>query len=294
MIELKNISTLSISGLDGSKRSTDVSRTNAGLIRKYDLDDYAKLKDFYNHTGIYADITDKMDRKDGVGRIIQSMESLLSSPSRAGLEPELFLTDYSSSLLDPVGNLYDIDKSNLSSVLLYGSPFEYGTDMDCFNRIGYKRKKRGLPNNIYILKQLLMHCSSNGVNLLKKQSGLSVNEIEKILKALEIYEEQLKRQYDTSKDISDNSKLFYVDKEEKDALIRSQYDDIADYLSSFDHYIWGEESEKEAQTIWKSAHRNTKNDLCNKRLLINTISNYVSLEEAKDIKTKTLSRFVVK
>ena len=182
--------------------------------------------------------------------------------------------------------LREIDENVSPYVLLYGSPFEhYGENT--WDRIGYQPKKNiFVTKNIAELKDLLSHCTLSGKNAYSLYYPYIDGHVEQLQKALKLYEEQIVRQIKSTgrriEDI-DLKKIFNLYSNEKQTLIEEQYREIAEYLSSKDVYVWGEESmyrdydsynrPPEARLIYNSFRKKNFNARFNKQLLINTIVN---------------------
>ena len=297
MIGLKNISTLPIIGGGKYKKSTDISSNNAKLLKTYHITDYEKLKAFYEHSGKYADFSYQLDESDDLARLISSMEGCLRLPDKKKNTPDVYVDCHS----DHMKQLLDVDAidSNVSCRrLLYGTPFEFGTNKQCYDRYGYKRVKTKLPSDIYTLRQLLTHCSTGGVNLLTKDYGLSKKQSYRITNALKLYAEQIGRQLECNFDVigtEKEKKLFYLDKDEKYELLEEQYKYISEYLAYHYPYVWcTSSSSKERAAILYSGRSDTQEAIHDKEVILDTLSDYVSIKEAENISKKTLGRFIRK
>ncbi len=145
------------------------------------------------------------------------------------------------------------------------------------------------------IKYMLSHTDTNGMNLIQSFPYVGPKKTQKILKAMDFYDEQVERQakYLHSSLWDLNYDAFFQDEGKRMRIIMDDYDAILDYLleNAQEEYIWGEatdhqkkmldESRKENLTYWN---------------LVSMLVTYTTLEELEQGITKgdTLKRFIVK
>ena len=86
-------------------------------------------------------------------------------------------------------------------------------------------------------------------------------------------------------------------KDSKKELVEAQLKEIVEYLTdTANKCIWGTLSDFEKKKFIDLAYKNTRVWKERREKFINTISNYVTIDEAKQglIKTKTIDRFIIK
>ena len=295
MIELKNISTLNIIGFEsGKKNPAGISKKNYKLIKENKLTDYQQLKDFYLklHESVVYCKPSIFCETDGLKKMIMETEYALDNCYN---DPELF--EY-YKLSNTANALYDhevVDYNTCARDLLYGSPFEYG-DND------YKKRSSLIsPLNIYELKQCLTHCNTSGKNMLKLILNIDDNkEIERILRALYLYEEQLERQafeLNGSENKGQKDKLFYLNINKKIDLIKPQLREIINYfVYNANELVWEEKPGKDILRISDAVYSHSCQNVHDRDRIAYSLGNYVSLEEAKKglVKTKAIDRFILR
>lgn len=291
MITLENISTLPLTGIRQQRRDSEVSRQNCNLIKELHLTDYQKLKDFYDR---YEEIAhtkkDFICRSDNLEKKISDVETALEKMNKQEVNAEVFKITENPFLFAMINGKSIVDSQIDGSDLLYGSPFEYGNYQ-------YKiRKGKVIGYTVYELKELLTHCETNGVNSLKYYLSISDNsEVIRILNAIKLYNEQIERQYLECADEEQLPNLFKLNSDKKTKLIAEQIKEIADYIgNNAIGFVWGEYNATEMQRIYLAAYGSSLQDVERRKRLINTLSNYTSLEEAENglIRTRAINRFL--
>ena len=314
MIKLKDISTKIYLDARFGERKYFICKNNQKRINRLQLTDLQKLKDYYASQQILSQQSkNEMSFDDDIKLLLDNVSEELMNGSVRDSKPTIYETSDAVIVDDEIVMLRESDKNVSPYVLLYGSPFEHYEDS--WERIGYQPKKKVfVKKNIAELKDLLSHCTLEGDNAYSLYYPYINGHISHVLRALEMYEEQIIRQIkSTGKRPCEiyMKNIFNVYSDEKQALVREQYHEIADYLSGKDVFVWGEQSlhknydshnrPPEAKLIYNSSHKNNFNARFNRLLLVNTIANYVSLEEAQkglmseDSKTKqkVIDRFVI-
>lgn len=292
MIELKNISTLDLVGIEAIKKNPKgLSKKNFKLIKENKITNYQELRDFYDklHSSVSVCKPEVFCETDGLKKFMLDTEEAIKYSYR---EPELFEYDeFNDVFFD-----HDIvDKNTAAIDLLYGSPLE------CRFNDSKKRNKAISPFSVYELKQCLTHCDTYGKNLLKSLCKIYDNEeIKRILVAIAMYEEQLQRQvlelngHESKKDIEH---LFDYNSFEKYNYILKQIKEISDYFTvNAKELVWENEPGKDISRLRFSVYNHSLQDVRNREIVSSALSKYVSLEEAKNglVRTKTLDRFIVK
>lgn len=149
---------------------------------------------------------------------------------------------------------------------------------------------------IYEIKHLLSHTDAIGNNLLVNLTGMNRNRIEKLLDALQCYDEQVIRQYYETKELSIGTTVFARNRLAKQKIVEAQFEEIAWNLlrTVKEEFVWGRLDGNQIRTIksvflldnWDPIRIN----------LIKTIADYTTLSELKQgvTKTRALTRFIKK
>lgn len=290
MIKLENLSTIELIGSKHIRGKKNISKENKEFIINNKLHNYGQLVDLCeDELSIISDLPCKDDAtKKNIRKIIEKLDSTpeVVNPNVYKIKENLEFNSYKS------------DSSTCVNHLLYKPKFLYSLDgFSPFNNTLFEDNKRIDTDcyNIYELKQLLSYCDINGVNLFKKYFGndISEEEISKLIKAIELYDDQLNRQYNELKVKEDYTGLFKTNELSKYPLIKRQINDVLEAFYYSDELVWGKVKEDE-KMLFESLLNNR--ELVIKDNLARTIANYVSQDEAEKgiVKTKALNRFIVK
>lgn len=281
MIKLENLSTIELTGSKHIREPQNISRENKRFIIDNRVFDYEDL----------LSVRDKLPCKDDkIKNKLDENIACVSTDKNKGIVPQIYKIE------EPKFDTFDIDNIVSEGFLLYELQLPCNSADEDKKYFDDKINLFGF--NIFELKQLLTHCNINGQNLFQEKFRYSVylypeDEIEKILRSITLYNEQLKRLKEESKDSSNLINLFDSYKTSRYSLILKQMNDILEAFSSSDELVWGKVSENEKQLF--QSMLNSENDIA-KSNLARTIANYVSQDEAEKgiVKTKTLNRFIIK
>ena len=116
--------------------------------------------------------------------------------------------------------------------------------------------------------------------------------LEKILKALELYDEQVIKQ---SKETNE-SNIFMYNHDEKATIVSYNYDDIINYfVDNNKDLIWGKMSDFQKKAYLSSVTKKTQSDRRTRKQIINYIANYTTLDELENMQNddyKLLNKFM--
>ena len=216
---------------------------------------------------------------------MKKLNNKIETANEKGLEPQVYYTTrYSDPLLEIQDHIYS------GNVLLLSNPISRREAR--FSRIQNK--------TIAQLKEDLRHTYPNGVNYIEA-SPIEYKNIKtsvlRIVHAIKMYESQIERQGK----LTDNriEGLLELEKEEKQQIALEFYSKIVEYLlsSAEEYLVWGHFSDYQKE-LYKSSIVNQKQiDIQIKNRLVESITNYTTLEELNRIATgdaHVLQRFIVK
>lgn len=179
-------------------------------------------------------------------------------------------------------NQENVDDNVYSEDLIYGTIIDYSAR---------KAKLRGYT--IYDLKKYL---NKNQFQYRFREHGAKQTKI--VENSIKFYDEQIERQalyYNPF--IHNESDIFYLYQDSKKELVEDQLKEIVEYLTDIaNKCIWGNLSDFEKKKFIDLAYKNTRVSNERREKFINTISNYVTIDEAKQglVKTKAIDRFIIK
>ena len=115
----------------------------------------------------------------------------------------------------------------------------------------------------------------------------------KLLKALEMYDEQVLKQSKETKDINN---IFTYNHDEKATIVSYNYEDIINYFVDNNRdLIWGDLSDNQKRAYLSSVTRKTQADRKTRKRINNYIANYTTLDELNNIQEddyKLLNKFI--
>ena len=276
MIELKNVTTKNLAFHENLFTDFAVEMTMA--LRRNSVEDFQALKQL-------LESGKKVVGREFLERQLAEKEGIVERLNIAGFEPKIFLSNNYDGMDVDDKSIRKTEKKTKSSVLAYRNP-----------AICCAGKKGCISNlSIHELKHLLSHVSIRTYqNEFLSIYRYSENEAEKIITALNFFEEQIQRQALATGKTDTN--LFIVDGDEKRAIVEEDIRDIVEYFTdSSDTYIWGELTLAQKRLLAESVHgKNTNKHQIVRNNMINLITNYTTLSEIQDgVKLRTLDRFVV-
>jgi len=283
MIKLENVSTLQLIECIKNLKYQDKSYEHVyALLIDNNIENYQTLKEF-----ILSKNTNDEFTLDYLKKELSLVEEKVFRANMYGRHSQIYSFNiYNESNIDEE-TLKITDSLNYGNILIYSSLFR--------NESSKSKQLRYLT--IYELKHLASHLSRYRLrNGLIDKRTFGKYSIEKVIKRINFYEQQVLRQ---AKETSERGvNLFMINKKEKDQIVESQLEEIINYIiNSNERYIWGnltEEQKIKMTRILASPYSKTVRE--DKITLIDTISNYTTLNEleAGIVKNKTLSRFIVK
>jgi len=217
---------------------------------------------------------------------LKNVERKIAEANSLGIEPEIYAKELDKEINVDNRVLYIADKETMGDVLLMSNPLRV-----------YNTKQRILSfYSIADIKFLLSHLQSDLRNEFRFGTYYySKEDTDRLVQLIKFYNEQVERQ---AKEFKGNGKkstnVFYINREEKQSVVESQLNEIAEYLiESGNLFIWGTLSDSDKirllNLINKPHHFAKKN-------FINAISNYMTLSELEQgvVKKKTLDRFIIR
>jgi len=221
---------------------------------------------------------------------LKQVEKNIELLTEQGIKPEIYSSKgYRLGVVD-LRSLEITDKYTSGRNLILKSP----TNIRHTNRDGYINM-----HTIGELKHMLSHVHPNLKNvLLSGNYCLTREDIPKLIKAINFYEEQvIRKAQEIKKDKSIHlpRNVFEYDKDIKRQLVEEQIKEVVDYLtSSTSTYIWGKLSDAEKLRLIKSVTSKSGNQII-RRNIVEMIANYTTLSEIEEgLKPKTLKRFIVR
>ena len=195
-------------------------------------------------------------------------------------EPIIFnTTNYEDSTLKYTDTL------NNGNILLLSSP----TTENAVTYYGIKDK------SIDNIKNNLLLTQPDGSNyLISYTRNISLSNIQKLIDAINMYNEQVVRQsmLTDSRDFN----VFTYEQEEKKEIVRDNYADIITYLVyNTNEFVWGKVSDLQKKRYISSIINNNKIDNIIRDRMINNIANYTTLKELENYQKdnyKLLKRFI--
>lgn len=148
--------------------------------------------------------------------------------------------------------------------------------------------------NIKNLRFFLNHVIPNGKNSLELFPRIGTYAVDKVIKVIHYYEDQIIRQ--NLERHTPGINLFTLNKEEKKEIVEQELSKYVEYLLSFSYdFIWGKRSKTVSKLLEECLLSEKKNALRNKRRLIETFTNYMTLTELEEgaIENHTLDRFML-
>lgn len=283
MIELEHVSTERIfDEVKNFKEEDLTSKTIYELFKKYDIQDYQRLKDLLNC---------KKEEFESISYILKNelykIELRLKNKNEIDIEPEIFtFSNYQNSNID-IETLKLTDRVNNGNILLYSCPTTRGG-----TRIN-KLKTMSIAE----LKNLSSHLSQYRFdNALCTKSYFGIDTVKRVVDVIKFYEEQVLRQAKETEERDIN--LFLLNKEAKDEIVELQFNEIIEYLvDNAEQCIWGNlPSSKKLQLLRIIKAGKRENAIEDRKRLVNAISNYTTLSELEQgvVKKRTLNRFIIK
>ena len=216
---------------------------------------------------------------DEVNRRISLLKPIIAKGNRNGLEPEVY--EYQNNGIELV------DELNKASVLLLDNP-----------TLELQTKYRELKEySVAEVKRNLKLTDEFGRNIIGRLRNIGPDSFPTIIRALEMYDEQVLRQAELTP--KRNYNLFLKDKKSKNEIVEDSYSDIIMYLiyNTKERTIWGELTDPQKKLYISSAINSKKRDKIIRNRMIDIISNYTTLpelEKVADGNQKVLKRFIEK
>ena len=212
---------------------------------------------------------------------LSRMYQLMKRNNSDEIEPELYTLDEY-----PLNYLKYTDTCNNGDVLMLYSP----TFMS--ERLYQKVRSSRMD----FIKNSLSHTDYKGVNYYKCFSDKKSDDINRIVKMVKMYHEQVIRQ-----SVLTNEKYINIFKyQEKDKLqiARDKYAEIVAYFLLYSkEFVWGDFNEFQKKLFLESVVTDREKAIYTKELLIKYIANYTTLDELEKVyrnEYSILKRFIVK
>lgn len=148
--------------------------------------------------------------------------------------------------------------------------------------------------NIKKLRYFLGHTTPDGNMSLKLFDKIGNKALQKVIKGLCYYEDQIIRQNLEKHEVGTN--LFTLNQKEKQNIVEKELNEFVEYLLSFSYdFIWGKRNETVNKLLEDCLIRRSKNAIKNKQRLVEILTNYMTLRELENnpIENHTLDRFML-
>jgi len=247
------------------------------MLRQNSIEDFQALKDL-------LESGEKIVLREFLESRLDEVQERLLVDNRANLEPQIFLTNgYEGKKVDDK-SIEKTEKKTKTTVLVKNPAI-------C--NIG--KKGRITTLSIHELKHLLSHVTPfRGRNaFLDTYRGYYESDAEKLISALNLFEEQVVRQAQETK--REDINLFIMDGSEKRTIVERDLDKVIEYLAeSPEIFVWGQLSQAQKRLLSESISGNNSNrHQIIRKNVGEMVSNYTTLSEIKDgVKIKHLDRFV--
>lgn len=242
------------------------------LMKKLDIKSFQELLELKKEFPEY--------NWDKVQKDIRYAEKRIDLANKRFQEPEIYSTKgYNNTQLTRQ------DELNNGDILLLHSPTGHRVK---FAHIKHKP--------ISLIKEELSYTIPDGRNAfihINRYMGSSL--IQKLISAIEMYEEQIERQANLTSDKSVD--LFKLDTYYKKAIVDEVYKDIVMYLidNAKVGLVWDTLSDNQKNIYISSIYNSGVNDIQTRNKLISYISNYTTLPELEEVSKgncKVLKRFI--
>ena len=221
------------------------------------------------------DILSDADYLKRINSEIKKIKSKVERLNEKGMQLDIYETnrDYPNT-----------DRMNTGNILLLKNPTE-----DCSVRT-YTLEYKSIDK----IKNDLGLINENGQNyLIYSYNKIGRTYLKNILKALEMYDEQVLKQ---SKETDDTNNIFMHNHDEKATIVSYNYDDIINYfVDNNKDLIWGKMTDNQKKAYLSSITRKTQSNRRIRKRIINYISNYTTLDELNNLKEddyKVLEKFM--
>ena len=197
------------------------------------------------------------------------------------IEPEIYsLPEY------PKEYLKYTDTCNNGDVLMLYAPTSMSERL-------YKKVRNSRMDYI---KNSISHTDYKGNNYFKSLSDKKNEDMNKIIKLITMYQDQVIRQSLLTDEKYIN--LFKYQGKERLQIVREKYAEIVAYFLLYAHeFVWGEFNDFQRKILLESVVTDRIKAIYTKELLISYIANYTTLEELEKVHANdyfVLKRFIVK
>ena len=285
MTKLENVSTIQLIECLNRLKYQDKTYTYIyEFLINNNITDYQALKDILNSMNVNNEFAIKYLKRE-----LSLVEEKVSKSNMLGKEPKIYTFDIYKDCNIDSETLRITDESNYGDILIPPTLFKNTSS-----------KSIQLKNlTINEIKHISSHLSRYRLkNSLMDKPNFGTVSVENVIKRINFYEEQVIRQAKETNKRGIN--LFMLNKQEKDEIVKSQLEDIINYIlnnNSNNIYMWGslteEQKNKMIRIITSPLSKNVRKD---KENFIDIISNYTTMSELEEgiIKNKTLNRFLAK
>lgn len=258
------------------------------IIVENNIENYGQLENLVNKIKYNKDINVGIFRRFLSSAIdnLETTNSLTEGPNICKFNT------YNNSKID-INSLEKTDKETSCTKLIYFNPtrFYYSSKMTEFNKLSIYQAK-------YLLSRGYISKTQKGLKgvqnaLIANIKNLGYKDIPRLEKTIKFYEEQVIRQ---AQELGlEKVNYFNLNKEEKELIIRDNYEEIMEYIVlNANNYIWGELTPPKKEIMLHSID-GTGNYRKVKDNFVNIFSDYTTLSELEneDVKTKVLKRFII-
>ena len=173
------------------------------------------------------------------------------------------------------------DRRNIGSVLLLQNPTSVK-----YSPLSYK--------SISKIKDDLGLMTEFGDNYaLFSYRSIGRNKVNNIIKALEMYDQQVLKQSELT---DDQSNIFIFNHDKKATIVSQNYEEIINFfVDNNEDLLWGKMTDNQKKLYLSSVTKKTLNDIVLRKRIINNIANYTTLDELENIEKddyKILTKFM--
>jgi len=258
------------------------------IIEENNIENYRQLEELIKKIKYNKDINVSVFRRF----LSNAMDNLETTNSLTEGPIICKFNTYINSKIDS-SSLEKTDKETSCTKLIYTNPtrFYYTPKISDFNKLSIYQVKYLLSRG-YISKT---QKGQKGVQnaLISNIRYFGNKDFIKIERAINFYEEQVIRQAQESG--LEKVNYFVLNKEEKELIIRDNYEEIIEYIvSNANNCIWGELTQPKKEIMLHSIHGAGSYQKI-KENFVNIFSDYTTLSELESgkVKQKILQRFII-
>lgn len=287
MLSLATVSTRGLLAIAESKRYANKYQQVYELLIRYKIYNYQNLQDMLT-TGLLQAYSEDVIRY--LSTQLSAIETRIKNVNESNRKIDIYTFDKCiiGGLDEETINITDSSTKGIALLLkgIVNYNYNHSTALDNLSIAQIKDylghltegKNRGLENELN-----------------RYAFGFSRDKTARVVEAINFYDEQILRQ--ASETTERGIDLFSLNKREKEIIIASQIKEIAGYfIEHAVNCVWGPLTDAMSQKLEESVY---PTEDCIKleirKRLIEIVSNYVTLEEAKNglVKRRVLDRFII-